>query len=254
MFIQAKDILVAFTLVVAAGLSFYTKKLTRLAAITGFFCAMIIYLGAGYTGLVLLAVFFISGTAATSWGRKLKQKLERNGEDSRRKYGQVLANGGAATLMALLILIFPAHTSLFTIMLAATLASATADTLSSELGMIYGKKFYNCITFKKDIPGLDGVISLEGTFIGIAGAAIIAAIYVSGYSSTLKNQNIFFLSTIAWHFLIIILAGITGNFADSVMGATLERKNQLNNDWVNFLSTMIAGIAACLFYVSFLLF
>lgn len=278
MLIQQTDLPVALILIVAAWFSFYTKKLTPSAAVTGFICAMIIYLGAGSTGLILMAVFFISGTVATGWGRKVKTKLERNSGDGRRKYGQVLANAGGATIMALLILSFPVYKSLFTIMLAATLASATADTLSSELGMLYGRKFYNCITFKKDTRGLDGVISLEGTLIGGAGAVLIAVIYVLGYLyrsdsfAALKsiftwNSSVALKSAVTWnssagasfstiylHLLIIVFAGMIGNFSDSILGATLERRNLLNNDWVNFLSTMIAGTAACLFYVSFLLF
>lgn len=248
MLIQQTDLPAAIAVVAAAWLSFYTRKLTLSAAITGFICAMIIYLATGYTGLLLLAAFFISGTVATALGRRDKQKLARSGDSSQRKYKQVLANGGPAALAALLILILPAYKSILLLMLAATLASATADTLSSELGMLYGKKFYNCISFKKDLRGLDGVISLEGTLIGAVGAMVIALLYSTSYCYPLG------FSTIAWHFLMITGSGVIGNFSDSVLGATLERRNLLGNDAVNFLSTTIAGITAYLFYVSFLLF
>ncbi len=45
--------------------------------------------------------------------------------------------------------------------------------------MVYGRRFFNIITLKPDGKGLDGVISMEGTLIGIAGCVIIAAIYKS---------------------------------------------------------------------------
>jgi uncharacterized membrane protein len=43
------------------------------------------------------------------------------------------------------------------------------------------------------------------------------------------------------------LAALAGLFFDSLLGATAERRGWLNNDAVNFLSTVAAaGIGACL--------
>jgi len=221
MFIQFTDLPVVVFLLASAYLSVYSKKLKGTAAVTGFICGLLIYLGAGYTGLLMLALFFLSGTVATAWGRRKKESLEKTGDSTQRKYSQVLANGGAATLMALLAIIFPLQRDVFLLMLAASLASATADTLSSELGMVYGKTFYNCISWKREERGLDGAISLEGTLIGTAGAVLIAALFTLGRGMDIR-------------FLIIIIAGAAGNFFDSLFGASLERRKLLNNDWVNF--------------------
>ena len=209
------------------------KRLTKLAALTGFICGSILYLGAGYTGLFLLTAFFLLGTLSTSWGRRVKQELAMTRESAERKPGQVLANAGTATLFALLMFLFSNHASLFMLMLTASIASATADTLSSELGMLYGRNFYNCLTWKKDQRGLDGVISLEGTMIGIIGAMFIALIYALGIS-------------VDYRIAIIIIAAAAGNFSDSLFGAALERRNLLTNDWVNFLSTLFAAGVALL--------
>lgn len=256
MIIQQPNISVTIILLFAAFLSFYFKKLTLTAAITGFFCALIIYLGTGYTGLLLLAVFFITGTLATAWGRRSKQKAERAGDHGRRKAGQVLANGGAATLIALLALLIPGYTSVLSIMLASTLASATSDTLSSELGMVYGKNFYHCISWKKDERGLDGVVSIEGSLIGIFGSALIALLYCifSSFFDFPASLHAAGIPSVSASFFIITIAGICGNFSDSLLGATLERNGKLNNDAVNFLSTVISGTVSCVLFVSFLLF
>ena len=40
------------------------------------------------------------------------------------------------------------------------------------------------------------------------------------------------------------LAGIFGLFFDSLLGATLERRGWINNDAVNFLSTLSAAMFA----------
>jgi uncharacterized protein (TIGR00297 family) len=221
-------LLVLMTIVIV---SIKTEKLTLSGALTGGAIAIFIFMGAGYTGIFILAAFFILGTAATVWRRKEKQHFKAAGDHTKRNSGQVLANGGVAAMAGILAWFIPSQTELLRIMMAAGLASAMADTLSSELGMVYGRRFYNIITFKKDKPGLDGVISMEGTLLGLAGSAIIAVIYALGFGWDVR-------------FLIILIAGTIGNLADSVLGALLERKHYLNNDAVNFLNTLIAALVA----------
>lgn len=231
--------IVAALLITGMIYSIGSRKLTIPAALTGGVTGWIIYCGAGMTGFLLLTVFFLLGTLATSWKRR--EKMQINGEvpaGERRNAGQVLANAGVAGLLALVAFIYPGHAHLLQLMIAGSFASATADTLSSELGILYGRRFYNCLTWKKDQNGLDGVISLEGTLIGIAGALVIALIYGAGYGWGMNC-------------LVIVLAGAVGNFSDSVLGAALERKNYLTNDGVNFLST---GIAALVVWVVIVIF
>ena len=207
------------------------EKLTLAGALTGGIIAMLIFAGAGYSGIAMLAAFFITGTGATAWKKEEKQQFKLADDHTKRNAGQVLANGGVAAITGMLILLFPAQTAVFQLIMAASLSSAMADTLSSELGMVFGRRFYNIISWKKDTRGLDGVISLEGTLIGVAGSFVIAVIYALGF-----GWNI--------NFLWILIAGTIGNLSDSVLGALFERKNYLNNDAVNFLNTMVAALAA----------
>jgi uncharacterized protein (TIGR00297 family) len=214
--------------------SYKTGKLTLAGSLTGGLVAAGIYLGAGLTGITMLAAFFVLSVLATSHGKKDKFKLGiEDAPTGKRNAGQVLANGGMAGILGLLIFVVPDFAMLFTVMIAASLASATADTLSSELGTVYGRRFYNIITLKPDEKGRDGVISLEGTLIGLAGSGIIALIYSIGFGWDINC-------------LFIIIAGTTGNLSDSILGATLERKGLLNNDAVNFANTTISAITACL--------
>lgn len=220
-------------LFVASALSYYLRKLTMPGAIAGFITAVFIFIGAGYTGLAMLATFFITGAWATGW-RKTKKVIMNSGErhHNQRTAGQVLANGGLAALLGCIDWLIPQQQHWVLLMMAGSFAAAMADTLSSELGTIYGTRFYNIITLKKDIRGLDGVVSLEGTLIGLAGAALIAIIYISG---------------IGWsiNFMYIIIAGLIGNIVDSVSGATLERKGIIGNNMVNLLNTL-TGALICL--------
>lgn len=222
-------------LLTGAIFSFRSKRLTAAAAFTGFICGALIYLGAGYTGLLLLTSFFLLGTLATSWGKRQKHDLTKANDQLQRKSTQVLANAGAAIACALLSVLFPAQSGLYQLMLAACLASATSDTLSSELGMLYGKNCYNCLSWKRESKGLDGVVSLEGTLCGLAGSILIAALFALGMGFDVR-------------FLIIVIAATAGNFFDSVFGAAFERKKLLNNDWVNFLSTVFAAGVSVILY------
>lgn len=230
MSIQQQYFFIGLLLIAGAVASATMRKLTIAGAITGTLIGLLVFAGAGYIGLAMLVAFFVLGTAATSWKKEEKRAVKSHQDQSvRRNSGQVLANGGVAAITGLLAIIFPSQAVLFVVMMAASLASATADTLSSELGMVYGRRFYNVITWQKEAKGLDGVISLEGTVIGIIGSALIATIYSLGY-----GWNI--------NFLFIVIAGTAGNLTDSILGALLERKRYLNNDAVNFLNTMVAAI------------
>lgn len=223
-------IIVSVFLVLAAYLTVKVQKLTVAGAVAGAIIGYLVFAGSGLTGLSMLAAFFILGTIATSWKKADKQRFKSESDKSvKRSASQVLANGGVAAILGLLAILLPGYASEFRIMMAAALASATADTLSSELGMIYGRRFFNILTFKKEQKGLDGVISIEGLLIGIIGSAIIAAIYPGGYIG----------ASVLW---MIVICGTMGNLADSVLGATLERKGLIGNNLVNFLNTLIAAL------------
>ncbi|MGN7988790.1 DUF92 domain-containing protein [Pedobacter sp. 22226] len=218
-------------IIIIAGMAYsiLAKKLTVTAAFTGAILAVIIFSAAGYTGLAMMTAFFIMGSAATSWQEHKKKTfvpVEETGKG--RSALQVLANAGAAAIAGILILYYPQLNYLMFPAMAAAFASATADTLSSELGMVYGSRFFNVISFRPDSCGQDGVISLEGTLTGIAGSAVIAGIYALGRGWDIS-------------FLFIVLAGTAGNLTDSVLGAVLERKGIIGNNAVNFLNTLTAA-------------
>lgn len=226
--------LLTFILIAGVAYSTAARKLTVVAALTGAAVAVLVFAGAGFTGLAMMTTFFILGSVATSVQNNTKKDLNAD-QKGGRTAAQVLANAGTAALCGILILVLPAQTHILQLMMAASFSSATADTLSSELGMVYGKRFFNIISLKPDICGLDGVISIEGTLIGVIGSVIIAVIYAIGNS---------WATNLIW----IIVAGTLGNLTDSVLGAVLERKGAINNNAVNFLNTLIAALFMLLFY------
>lgn len=221
----------------AATLTVLLKKLTIEAAAVGCVLAIVIFYGSGWISLLLMAVFFVLSTFATGWKRKTKEQLNIAERDKgKRKASQVFANAGVAAIASIISLVYPNYLEISQMMIAASFSSAIADTLSSELGSVYGKNCYNILSFKKEQRGVDGAISIEGTLFGLIGSIIVAGIFL-------------FYTESALAFLIVLIAGTIGNLSDSVLGATLERKGIIKNDVVNFLNTLIAAMLALIAFI-----
>lgn len=232
------QIIYGFILLSLLGLTaFALKKLTLTGAVLGTVIATCIFAGGGISGVLLLGLFFLGGTMATSYRAKQKQALGvATDNEAMRNAGQVFANGGVAAIAGLAAFAFPVHNTELQLMMAAALASATSDTFSSEFGNLYGKRFVNVLTFQRDTRGLDGVVSVEGTLFGIFGSMLIALVHA--------------LSEQSWHlFLSVFIAGIAGNFADSYLGALFERKQILTNNQVNLLNTVFAACTGLVVYL-----
>jgi uncharacterized protein (TIGR00297 family) len=224
--------LIIFLTLAGMSLSYYLKKLTAAGTMAGGGIAIALYGAAGVVGYLMMAAFFLLAVLATSYKRSVKKKA---GEISEvRNALQVFANGGVAAVLSIAMLIW--KDPLFILLIASAFSSATADTISSEMGTVTGRKFFNILTLAPDKKGLDGVISIEGSLWGIAGSILIALIYFSSIGSWL-------------HFIIIIIAGTIGNLSDSFLGAKWERRGLINNNLVNFLNTLIAVTAAYLLFL-----
>ena len=121
--------------------------------------------------------------------------------------------------------------ALFVLAYAAAVATAAADTCSSEVGKAYGRRTFLITTFRPVPPGTEGAVSLEGTLGGLAGGAVIAAVGALGG-----------LYSPAWA-AAVAAAGLLGSLAESVIGTVAERRGWLDNDLLNALNTAIgAGI------------
>ncbi len=232
---QSANLFIYFLLALGAAAAALTKKLTPTAALTGAIVGLLIFKGAGYQGVCMLALFFVLGSWATGWQKQAKVHMNRvEKHEGGRNLGQVLANAGVAAILGGVAWSIPKYGPPLKLMIAGSLAAAMADTLSSELGTVYGRRFYNIVTLKKGVRGLDGVISLEGTLTGIIGALMVGLIYCFGLRR--------------WSALpMIVVAGFIGNTIDSVLGATLERRGIIENNSVNFLNTLTGALVCLLF-------
>lgn len=203
-------------------------------ALTGSAVSLAIYIGCGPAGFVALATVFALTAIATRLGISRKQKLGAAESRQGRRAGQVLANLSVAATLGVLGGVFGLASWMLTSMVAA-LAEATADTVASECGQAWSDRVYMITTFRRVPVGTDGGISVPGTLAGSCASAIIA---ILSYRMDL----------VAYHASILAgTAGVLGMFADSVLGATFERRRWFGNNTVNFLSTLLAAALALLF-------
>jgi uncharacterized protein (TIGR00297 family) len=195
------------------------------------------------TALIPVLVLFLLSFAATRLGREKKERLGTAEKRQGRNASQVAANLGAAALVSCELVqsglrsadwlsrLSATPTSLLALGVA-SLAEAAADTVSSEVGQVFGGQPRMVTILRKVDPGTDGAISLIGTLAGVVAAAVVA---LAGTLALAGN----------WTFFVVSCAGgIFGLFFDSLLGATLERRGWLNNDAVNFLSTISAAAFA----------
>jgi uncharacterized protein (TIGR00297 family) len=213
------------------------RAATPLAALTGGVLCAVLTLGWWpwyHSALPALVTLFVLTWAATRFGRTRKQQLGVAEDKRGRNAAQVAANLGVAGLAAAFSLTLPVPGNWYTVMVVAALAEATADTLASELGEVVGGQPLLVMTFRRVAPGTDGAISLAGTLAGVSGALLVAAVS----RATLKLS--------AGDTSAAALGAVGGLFFDSLLGATIERRGWLNNDAVNFLSTLAAALIAIL--------
>lgn len=193
---------------------------------------IVIIFSAGTNWLLLIVLFLVMSLLATKFSKKYKMSL---GEfEGRRTSKNVISNGVVACFMAA----FGGYYLPFVGGFIGAIATATADTLASEIGVL-DQHPRLITTLQKVDPGTNGAVSPLGTGIAILGAAIIgAAAYLLGI---LSNP----LAAI----LVAIVSGTLGCFMDSILGALFENQGWLTNEHVNLLAT-IAGALVGIFLMN----
>lgn len=257
------QLLLGFLLAITiAFLAYKAKSLNISGAVAAAVTGTIIFGIGGLTWAILLLTFFITSSALSRAFKKRKQGLdEKFSKGHERDAGQVLANGGLATVFAGLHFFFP-DSAWTWVGFAASLAAVNADTWATELGVLNPHPPRLITNLTKIVEkGTSGGISLVGTLASLAGSALIAllASFLTG------NWSLF---------LPVTLAGLAGSLFDSLLGGTVQAMyycptdkketekyplhtcgtptthlrgwTWLDNDWVNFACGAFGVIVAIL--------
>ncbi|MFQ5800558.1 MAG: TIGR00297 family protein [Candidatus Hydrothermarchaeales archaeon] len=218
-----------------APFSLRFAKLDKKGSAAAFFVGLVVYVSLGLTGFLVLLSLHLIGAIVTRAG--YEKKLKKGIAQKKRSFENVIANGLLPAIAAALSALFNSYSPLFFIAYVSTIAAATADTVSSEIGELSKSKPRLITTFEEVEVGTNGAVSPLGTISGLAASALIALIAVVLDVKGLPFFRFFGIAT---------LAGFTGTTIDSLLGATLERRGIIGNNMVNLISigaSLVVSIA-----------
>ncbi len=205
------QLLVGFALGLIVGYSaFRAGALTAGGAGAAVIVGGLIFGLGGLPWASLLLLFFISSSLLSRAYRRRKMSMnEKFAKGSRRDHGQVIANGGLAAVLVLVHWGFP-HLEGVWIAFAGCMAAVNADTWATELGVL-SPTSPRLITNGTVVPkGTSGGVTLVGYLATLAGAGLIAS--AAG----------FFTQSTLYIIPIVIIGGLLGATADSILGATVQ--------------------------------
>ncbi|RZN60836.1 MAG: DUF92 domain-containing protein [Methanonatronarchaeia archaeon] len=240
---------IALVLAVAA---YHKQVLDYWGSIAAFLMGTTVSIFGGIEWLALLISFVLIAWIATKFEYEYKtQRDVSEGENGERRVKNVIANGMVPVGIAVLAWIYTTYiqnptyletmavetmytpyTGYELVFMGAyigAIATATSDTIASEIGSLDTETRLITNLKKKVKTGADGGISLAGEIASIVGGLIIGLIAYL---------------TFGIEFALIVgpVAGFIGCNIDSLLGATLERKGIMNNEHVNLTATLSGAI------------
>jgi uncharacterized protein (TIGR00297 family) len=214
----------------------------------------------GWKWVLLILLFLVMAMLATRVKASYKREKSIVAWETTRTWQNVLANGGLPTFLAVAEAFIPLE--VFILGFIGALSAATADTLATEIGMLYPRDPRLLVYPKKQVPpGTSGAVSPLGEVAMIASSLAVGfGAWIIGFGSWSLGQLL----------LISLVAGVIGCTFDSLLGCTIqavygcslcgkltEKSNHcgrravhlgghrlINNDVVNFSAILVGAITA----------
>jgi uncharacterized protein (TIGR00297 family) len=241
------------------GAAYWRRLLTLDGGVAAAVVGATVFARGGLAGTAALMTFFVTSSALSRLPRQRGSGQQDKG--SRRDALQVLANGGPAT-----VCIAISRPMGFL----AALMAAGADTWATEVGMLSRRPPRLITTGRVAPPGTSGAVSPVGTLATGLGAGLIGAVAALGQRD--GTRRVGRLEAVP----LGLVSGLSGAFADSFLGATVQARYRcptcgvltertrhrcgamtelvggwrwLDNDAVNFASSLVGGAVGWLWGV-----
>jgi uncharacterized protein (TIGR00297 family) len=240
-----------------AGSGVRWRSLTRsggaAAAIIG-----TVAVAAGWNWAAVLLAYFVVSSLLSRLGadRKASRLAGVVDKTGARDATQVMANGFPFLMFALIAMFDSARPELWMTCAAGSLAASAADTWATEIGTWAGQAPRSILSWRRLAVGESGGVTVAGWTAAVVGAAFVAIVAaLAGLPVTVIP--------------VIVLGGIGGAAADSIAGASIQRRSWcdacgratemrvhdcgaptrhtrglawLENDGVNLIATVTGGL------------
>ncbi|MDR1410276.1 MAG: DUF92 domain-containing protein [Oscillospiraceae bacterium] len=195
--------------------AYYLKAITISGLISAIILGTTLFVFGGLINFAALVLFFVLGSIVSRIGKKKKSVAETLHErHGARSIAQVVANGVPSLLFAAVYYFTGIESCLIASI--ACFAATTADTFSSEIGMLSKKVPLSIITLTPIQRGISGGFTALGLFGGFLGAIIISALMIPDFG--VKGM------------IIVAIVGFVSSILDSVLGALFQAKYQVPSD------------------------
>lgn len=219
---------------IAAGLAWILGHVSSSGATASMLIGTIILSMGGISLFLLLLLFFILASAATRMGINEKALFGLAQEDAgQRGAKHAVANSSLALLAVILIGSTRGADIYLVVFYCGAVATALADTVSSELGQLFGRNPFMPTTFRIVPPGTVGAISIEGTVWGMLSGMLLALVA-------------FIVQAIPLDLVPAVTVGCwIGFYTESYIGSVWNENGiEVNNEWMNILNTFVGGTVA----------
>ena len=265
--LQSLQVIGAFLFALVMAFISYKIKAISLSGAAGMVAIGTVVFGLGGVIFTIpLLFFFISSTLLSivknNAKRRTLQSVEKAGS---RDIWQVLANGGPGAICVLMY--FGADNIIWFFPYLASICEAASDTWATEIGTLYRGSPRSIVTLESVPPGQSGGLSILGSVAAIGGALATMLVTLIADKYFLQGTS---LPINYW--LVAANCGLAGCILDSILGGSLQgqyycevcrrsteseihcgkpgKLNRgyrfVNNDIVNFASTIFAAAIAAL--------
>jgi uncharacterized protein (TIGR00297 family) len=213
------DLGLGFALSLAIAIAGWLRaSLTAGGVIGAILVGTAVFAFGGLAWAAVMVAFFVLSSALSKVGESRKARLSGVVEKgSQRDLGQVLANGGVAALLALMVgILSPA--AVFPAFLGA-MAAATADTWSTEIGVLSPESPRSIRTGRVVPPGTSGGVTGLGLLAALAGGVMIGIVAILAKLVTPEIAQVSAGRLLG----VAVIAALAGSLADSLLGATVQR-------------------------------